>query len=74
MRNCSPSLPWGVKRELLTELNIQMLDSGHSQDFRDMITSRAVAKYSNSLRNHNKQGPGRWRMYRTREEREKQWE
>ena len=74
LRNCSPNLPWVTKAAQLTELNIQMLDAGHSQDFRDLITTRAVAKYSNSLKNHRKVGEGQRRMYRTREEREKQWE
>ena len=74
LRNCSPCLPWTTKASQLTELNIQMLDAGHSQAFRDLITTRAVAKYSNSLRNHRKVGEGRRAMYRTREERERQWE
>ena len=74
LRNCSPCLPWSTKASLLSELNIQMMDAGHSQAFRDLITTRAVAKYGNSLRNHRKVGEGRRPMYRTREERERQWE
>ena len=47
-----------------------MLDCGHKEDFRNMITSRAVVKYNNSLKNHNS---GTKMMYRTRKEMTKQW-
>ena len=47
-----------------------MKKCGHKEKFRDMITSRAVAKYNNSLSNHtNKTKP----MYRSKEEMVKQW-
>ena len=76
LRNCDPSLPWETKRDHLTLLNIQMMEAGHSQRFRDMVTSRSVARYQNSLRNHTRQERGeeggRW-LYRTKEEREAQW-
>ena len=35
LRNCDPNMPWEVKREHLTTLNIQMMVAGHSQQFRD---------------------------------------
>ena len=47
-----------------------MKKCGHKEQFRDMITSRAVAKYDNSLSNHkDKTKP----MYRSKEEMVKQW-
>ena len=48
-----------------------MMLAGHSEEFRDLITTRAVAKYLNSLDNHLKylDGSGGRRMYRTKEER-----
>ena len=76
LRNCDPDMPWEVKREHLTTLNIQMMVAGHSQQFRDMVTSRSVARYQNSLKNHLRKergDGGRW-LYRTKEERERQWE
>ena len=76
LRNCDPDMPWEVKREHLTTLNIQMMEAGHSQQFRDMVTSRSVARYQNSLKNHMRKvrgEGGRW-LYRTKEERERQWE
>ena len=77
LRNCDPSEPWETKRDHLTTLNIQMMEAGHSQRFRDMVTSRSVARYQNSLQNHRRkergQEGGRW-LYRTKEERARQWE
>ena len=76
LRNCDPSQPWETKRDHLTLLNIQMMEAGHSQRFRDMVTSRSVARYRNSLRNHLRkergEEGGRW-LYRTKEERAAQW-
>ena len=48
-----------------------MLRCGHSEQFRSMITTRAVAKYRNSLKNHSS---GTKVMYRTRQEMTRQWE
>ena len=61
-RCCSPELPWKDKAAHLSSLNLAMLRCGHSEQFRSMITSRAVAKYRNSLKNHNS---GKKAMYRT---------
>ena len=58
LRNCSPSLHLKVKKEHLTILNNQMVEAGHSQRFRDMITSRFVARYCNSPQNHLRQERG----------------
>jgi hypothetical protein len=53
-----------------------MMDAGHSEQFRDVITTRAVARYTTAMTNHLRQERGeeggRW-MYRTRQERERQW-
>ena len=71
MRNCHPDLPWKHKAAYLTELNLSMRRAGHTERFRAMVTTRVVARYSTSLRNHRW---GRVRMYRSREEREEQRE
>ena len=53
-----------------------MMEAGHSQRFRDMVTNRSMARYQNILRNHMRKERGekkdRW-LYRTKEEREEQW-
>ena len=67
LRSCSPDLPWETKAWFLTDLSIQMMDCGHSQSFRDVIISRVVARYTDSLARHlNKERP----LYRTKKERE----
>ena len=53
-----------------TSFAIQMMDSGHKEGFRDMVISRVVAKYLNSLERHNR---GLQPLYRTRDEREAAW-
>ena len=70
LRACSPTLPWATKAAILTNFAIQMMDSGHRMEFRDMVISRVVAKYLNSLRRHER---GVQPLYRTREEREAAW-
>ena len=70
LRNCSPGSTWKSKAVHLTTLNLQMRRCGHKQEFRNMITCRAVAKYQNSLRNHLE---GKKVMYRTRKEMVHQW-
>ena len=70
LRACSPSLPWATKAAVLTNFSIQMMDSGHKEGFRDMVISRVVAKYLNSLLRHNR---GIQPLYRTRDEREAAW-
>lgn len=67
LKCCSPSIPWATKAAILTDFAIQMMDSGHKEDFRDMIISRVVAKYTNSLARHMQ---GVQTLYRTRAERE----
>ena len=59
LRNCSPNLPWDTKGDFITALNIQMAEAGHKEEFRDMVTTRVVAKYANSLRNHHKEMEGK---------------
>ena len=44
LRSCSPHLSWPEKAKHMTTLNLQMLRCGHGEEFRSMITSRAVAK------------------------------
>ena len=44
------------------------MDSGHKEDFRDMIVTRVVAKYKDSLAKHLS---GAKPLYRTKVEREK---
>ena len=67
LRCCAPSLPWSTKVSILTIFSIQMMDSGHKEAFRDMIISRVVAKYLNSLARHRS---GLQPLYRTKGERE----
>ena len=71
LRNCSPHCTWEEKCVHITTLNLQMLKCGHKQEFRSMITCRAVAKYRNSLKNHES---GVKVMYRRRAEMISQWE
>ena len=76
LRNCHPELPWTTKTTFLNAFNIQMKEAGHTEEFRDMITTRVVAKYKNSARRHRMALEGREggkAMYRTRREREVQW-
>ena len=70
LKCCSPCLPWATKAAILTDFAIQMMDSGHKEGFRDMIISRVVAKYINSLTRHVQ---GVQPLYRTRSEREAAW-
>ena len=70
LRSCSPHIPWPDKAKHLTYLNLQMLRCGHAEEFRSMVTTRAVAKYHTSLGNHIR---GTKRMYRTRAEMVDQW-
>ena len=51
-KSCSPDLPWETKAWFLTDLSIHMMDCGHSQSFRDIVISRVVAKYLDSLARH----------------------
>ena len=68
---CSPELSWREKAAHLTDMNLAMLRCGHSEEFRSLITVRAVAKYRNSLKNHKAASRP---MYRTRQEMQLQWE
>ena len=70
LRCCSPGLPWSTKAAILTSFAIQMMDSGHKEGFRDIVISRVVAKYTNSLERHQR---GIQPLYRTKEEREAAW-
>ena len=70
LRNCSPHCTWQEKAVHITTLNLQMWRCGHKQEFRSMITCRAVAKYQNSLQKHNSKAKV---MYRTRSEMIRQW-
>jgi hypothetical protein len=67
LRCCAPSLPWATKAAFLTGFAIDMMDSGHAEDFRDMIVSRVVARYQDSLDKHKR---GVRPLYRTKGERE----
>ena len=67
LRCCAPTLPWATKATVLTVFCIQMMESGHKVAFRDMIISRVVAKYLNSLARHR---AGIQPLYRTKVERE----
>ena len=69
LRNCHPDLPWKQKAVFLTELNLSMMETGHTERFRGLVTTRVVARYRKTLRNHRL---GRVQMYRNREEREEQ--
>ena len=51
--SCSSlQLSWRTQTGLLTDLNIQLMDCGQSPDFRDMVISRIVARYQDSLARH----------------------
>ena len=65
--NCSPSLPWTEKAAHLTTYNIRMKQAGHTQKFREQVTTRILKRYESSLHNlreHSHQ------IYRNKEERE----
>ena len=70
LRCCSPELSWHTKAGFLTDLNIQLMNCGHSQDFRDMVPNKMVARYQDSLARH---WGGERPLYQSREEREDAW-
>ena len=67
LRNCSPSLPWYVKKQFLDTLAISMMEGGHKEQFRVTVMMRVIGKYEANLKNHLE---GNKIMYRTRSERE----
>ena len=71
LKNYSPHLEWGEKREDINTLMIQMQECGHSEEFRGLVAVRIVSRYKNSLNNHQQ---GRRRMYRSRREQQEQVE
>ena len=48
--NCSPSLPWSVKSNIMQDFAVSMMMSGHSESFRSYIIEAAVSKYDRDLR------------------------
>ena len=68
LRNCHPDLPWPKKAAFLTDMNLAMRQAGHTEKFRAMVTTRAVARYSQAMKNHRNKTN---RMYRNKEERER---
>ena len=69
LRNNSPELPAGWKAKFLTELALEMQNSGHKESFRAMVLDTAVIKYKKILDKHQR---GEEDMYRTRVEITKQ--
>ena len=63
LRNNSPQLPAGWKAQFLTELALEMQNSGHKESFRISVLDAAVAKYNMILDKHTQ---GIADMYRTR--------
>ena len=57
LRSCSPGLPWATKAAFLTVFSIQMMDSSHKENFRDMILSRPAGWWLNT--SIPKQAPAR---------------
>ena len=49
-------------------MNLAMRQAGHTEKFRAMVTTRVIARYSQSMKNHRNKTK---RMYRNKEEREK---
>ena len=62
-------MEWNQKVLFLNRLAVEMKNSGHTQMFRKTILTRVIAKYLNSLSNHQDGNKG---MYRSRQEREEQ--
>ena len=60
-------LGWGRKAWFLTDLSIQMMDCGQSANFKDVVISRVVARYHDSL---IKRRRGEKPLCRTKHERE----
>ena len=52
LRNCHPDLPWPKKAAFLTDMNLSMKQAGHTEKFRAMVTTRALARYSKAMKNH----------------------
>ena len=71
LKNYSPHLSWEEKKRDLTTLMIQMEEGGHKESFRAVVAVRTVARYQNSLKNHQW---GKKRMYRSREEQKQELE
>jgi hypothetical protein len=63
LRNNSPELPPAFKARFLTELALEMQNSGHRQSFRAMVLDTALKKYQIILGKHQR---GEEDMYRTR--------
>jgi hypothetical protein len=63
LRNNSPELPFNFKAKFLTELALEMQNSGHRQSFRAMVLDTALKKYQIILDKHQR---GEVDMYRTR--------
>ena len=67
LKNCSPGLSWETKGCFLIRLIVDMMNCGHTENFRRVILRIVIARYEDSLSNHLE---GRNNLYRTKEERE----
>ena len=66
IRNCSPSLPWTSKLPYINRLMIQMKWAGYSENSRQIVATRALAKMDNDVHNFHQLGRP---IYRSKEER-----
>ena len=64
--NCSPDLPWTVKTAHLTKFCLDMFRGGHSEQFRQTVIRRALAKYDDAIQRDAK---GLHPLYRSKKER-----
>ena len=71
LRNCDPAASWEERGGHITAFAISMKSSGHTEAFRKMIFSKAVARYCKELDANN---AGEVDIYRSREERQRQIE
>ena len=56
-------MDWEVKCDLVNNFSLDMWRAGHSQSFREVVVSKAIAKYKASLSRHME---GERPMYRNR--------
>ena len=66
IRNCTPSLPWSSKLPFINKLMVQMKWAGYSENSRQIVVTRTLAKMNKDVQNFIQIGCP---IYRSKEER-----
>ena len=56
LRNCSLQIPWDTKVRYLNKLMVQMYWGGYSQNTRELVATRILARFENNLFNYHHLG------------------